>query len=88
MGNSGIEVPITKKLYQILCRIGNKRILLRLASLDLHVHWPFKSDTSGKVSNLELLFLSRSLRMKIINLDLVSMPEIGGDFFSRYCLEA
>ena len=43
---------------------------------------PFKSDTSGKVSNLELLFLSRSLRMKIINLDLLSMPEIEGDFFS------
>ena len=81
MGNSGIEVPITKKLYQILCRIGHRRILLRLASQDLHVHWPFKSDTSGKVSNLELLFSSRSLRMKIINLDLVSMPEIGGDCF-------
>ena len=43
---------------------------------------PFKSDTSGKVSNLELLFSSRSLRMKIINLDLLSMPEIEGDFFS------
>ena len=82
MGNSGIEVPITKKLYQILCRIGHRRIFLRLASQDLHVHWPFKSDTSGKVSNLELLFSSRSLRTKIINLDLVSMPEIEGDFFS------
>ena len=82
MGNSGIEVPITEKLYQILCRIGQRRILLRLASQDLHVHWPFKSDTSGKISNLELPFSSRSLRTKIINLDIVSMPEIEGDFFS------
>ena len=30
---------------------------------------------------MEVSFLSRSLRMRIINLDLVSMPEIGGDFF-------
>ena len=82
MDNSGIEVPITKKLFQILCRICHRRILLQLASQDLLVHWPFKSDTSGRVSNLELLFSSRSLRMKIINLDLVSMPEIEGDFFS------
>ena len=42
---------------------------------------PFKSDTLGKVSNLELSFSARSLRMKMINLDLVSMPEIEGDFF-------
>ena len=75
MGNSGIEVPITKKLYQILCRIGHRRILLRLASHDLHVHWPFNSDTSGKVSNLELLFSSQKVRSDQRILVLVSEPE-------------
>ena len=87
MGNSGIEVPITKKLYQILCRIGHRRILLRLASQDLHVHWPFKSDTSGKVSNLELLFLSQKVRSDQRILVLVSEPE-NEDNKSRSRLDA
>ena len=34
-----------------------------------------------EIRSMEVSFLSRSLRMRIINLDLVSMPEIGGDFF-------
>ena len=34
-----------------------------------------------EISSREFSFSSRSLRMKIINLDLVSMPDIGGDFF-------
>ena len=35
-----------------------------------------------EIRSREISFSSRSLRMKIINLDLLSMPEIGGDFFS------
>ena len=34
------------------------------------------------IRSREFSFSSQSLRMKIINLDLVSMLEIGGDFFS------
>ena len=41
---------------------------------------PFKSDALGKINNLELSFLSRKL--KIINLDLVSMTEIEEEFFA------
>ena len=60
----------------------------------------FKSDTSRKVCNLELSLISKteirskksslssqSLRMKIINLDFVSMVEIEEEF-SRSRLEA
>ena len=56
---------------------------------------PFKSDTQGKSATWnsrsclgnwdqikKISFSSQSLRMKIINLDLVSMPEIGRDLFS------
>ena len=35
-----------------------------------------------EIRSMEVSFLSRSLRMRIINLDLVSMPEIEGDLFS------
>ena len=35
-----------------------------------------------QIRSREFSFLSRSLRIKIINLDLVSMPEIGRDLFS------
>ena len=56
---------------------------------------PFKSDTSGRVSNLELSFSSQklrsdkkeysfsyqSLRMKKINFDLVSMTKIEEESF-------
>ena len=34
-----------------------------------------------EIRSRDFSFSSRSLRMKIINLDLVSMPEIGGDCF-------
>ena len=34
-----------------------------------------------EIRSRDFSFSSRSLRMKMINLDLVLMPEIGGDFF-------
>ena len=34
-----------------------------------------------EIRSMEFSFSSRSLRMRIINFDLVSMPAIGGDFF-------
>ena len=39
------------------------------------------SSPKHEIRSREFSFLSRSLRVKIINLDLVSMPEIGGNFF-------
>ena len=38
--------------------------------------------SKDEIRSGEFSFLSRSLRVKIISLDLVSMPEIGGNFFS------
>ena len=38
--------------------------------------------SKNKIRSREFSFSSQSLRVKIINLDLVLMPEIGGDFFS------
>ena len=46
---------------------------------------PFKSDTSGKVSNLELLFSSQKVRSDQRILVLVSEPE-NEDNKSRSCL--
>ena len=37
--------------------------------------------SKNEIRSREFSFSSRSLRVKIINLDLVSMPEIGGNFF-------
>ena len=34
-----------------------------------------------EIRSMEFSFSSRSLRMRIINLNLISMPEFGGDFF-------
>ena len=36
--------------------------------------------SKNEIRSREFLFTSRSLRVKIINLDLVSLPEIGGNF--------
>ena len=37
--------------------------------------------SKNEIRSREFSFSSRNLRVKIINLDLVSMPEIGGNFF-------
>ena len=44
--------------------------------------WLLVIVSKTKIRSREFSFSSRCLRLKIINLDLVSMPEIGGDFFS------
>ena len=78
MGNSGIEVLVLNNKKAILNTILDRSeahfIMVGLPGFACTLVRPFKSDTSGKVANLELSFFSRSLRMKIINLDLVSMP--------------